>query len=40
MSGFNTAYVLQGALLVALLAIISDMLFERWLRALDVSYGR
>lgn len=40
LSGFNTAYVLQGALLVALLAIISDMLFERWLRALDVSYGR
>ncbi|WP_398458821.1 ABC transporter permease [Sodalis praecaptivus] len=40
LSGFNTAYVLQGALMVALLAIISDMLFERWLRALDVSYGR
>lgn len=40
LSGFNIAYVLQGALLVALLAIISDMLFERWLRALDVSYGR
>lgn len=40
LSGFNTAYVLQGALLVALLAIISDMLFERWLRALAVSYGR
>lgn len=40
LSGFNTAYVLQSALLVALLAIISDMLFERWLRALDVSYGR
>ncbi|OZI15585.1 hypothetical protein CE195_00540 [Sodalis-like symbiont of Philaenus spumarius] len=36
LSGFNTAYVL----LVALLAIISDMLFERWQRALDVSYGR
>lgn len=34
LSGFNTAYVLQGALLVALLAIISDLLFERWLRAL------
>lgn len=40
LSGLNTAYVLQGALLVALLAIISDMLFERWLRALAVSYGR
>ncbi|MEA9390576.1 ABC transporter permease [Acerihabitans sp. TG2] len=32
LSGFNPAYILQGALLVALLAIISDMLFERWLR--------
>ncbi|WP_413723755.1 ABC transporter permease [Sodalis sp. RH16] len=34
LSGFNTAYVLQGAILVALLAIISDMLFERALAAL------
>ncbi|XBS71029.1 ABC transporter permease [Acerihabitans sp. KWT182] len=33
LSGFNTAYVLQGALLVALLAVISDMLFERVLAA-------
>ncbi|WP_413731139.1 ABC transporter permease [Sodalis sp. RH20] len=32
LSGFNTAYILQGAMLVALLAVISDMLFERWLR--------
>lgn len=31
LSGFNTAYILQGALLVALLAVISDILFERWL---------
>lgn len=31
LSGFNTAYILQGALLVALLAVISDMAFERWL---------
>ena len=31
LSGFNTAYVLQGAILVALLAVISDLLFERWL---------
>ncbi|TKI07432.1 ABC transporter permease [Martelella alba] len=31
LSGFNTAYVLQGAIVVALLAIICDMLFERWL---------
>ena len=29
LSGFNTAYVLQGAMLVALLAVIVDMLFER-----------
>lgn len=32
LSGFNPAYIIQGAVLVALLAIISDMLFERWLR--------
>lgn len=30
LSGFNTAYVMQGAVLVALLAIIVDMVFERW----------
>ena len=30
LSGFNTAYVLQGALLVALLAIVADQLFD-WL---------
>ncbi|MBU9847778.1 ABC transporter permease [Rahnella ecdela] len=30
LSGFNTAYVLQGAVIVALLAICVDMLFERW----------
>lgn len=29
LSGFNTAYVLQGALLVALAAIIIDRFFER-----------
>ena len=29
LSGFNTAYVLQGAVLVALLAIVVDMLFEK-----------
>ncbi|ANI28586.1 osmoprotectant uptake system permease [Yersinia entomophaga] len=34
LSGFNTAYVIQGALVVALLAIITDMLFERWTRKL------
>jgi osmoprotectant transport system permease protein len=34
LSGFNTAYVIQGALLAALLAIVADQLFEllsqRW----------
>lgn len=30
LSGFNTAYVIQGALLVALLAMITDAVFERW----------
>lgn len=34
LSGFNTAYVLQGALIVALLAIIVDRIFERWSRQL------
>jgi osmoprotectant transport system permease protein len=29
LSGFNTAYVLQGAILVALLAVAVDMAFER-----------
>ena len=29
LSGFNTAYVLQGALLVALLAVTVDMLFDK-----------
>lgn len=29
LSGFNTAYIIQGAVLVALLAIITDRLFER-----------
>ncbi|MGA7587237.1 ABC transporter permease [Rouxiella badensis] len=35
LSGFNTAYVLQGAIVVALLAIIVDMIFERWSRRLQ-----
>lgn len=34
LSGFNTAYVIQGAVVVAMLAIIIDMLFERWVRYL------
>ncbi|PXW95043.1 osmoprotectant transport system permease protein [Sphaerotilus hippei] len=29
LSGFNTAYVLQGALLVGLLAVVGDLLFEK-----------
>lgn len=29
LSGFNTAYVLQGAVLVGLLAVAADMVFER-----------
>lgn len=29
LSGFNTAYVVQGACLVALLAVVTDRLFER-----------
>lgn len=34
LSGFNTAYVLQGALLVALLAIVVDLAFERLANAI------
>ena len=34
LSGFNTAYVIQGALLVALLARITDAAFERWVNYL------
>jgi len=34
LSGFNTAYIIQGAILVALLAIITDRLFERLLQRL------
>jgi len=37
LSGFNTAYVIQGALLVALLAIVSDRLFERLQRRFSVN---
>ena len=29
LSGFNTAYIVQGAVLVALAAIVVDRLFER-----------
>ena len=30
LAGFNTAYVIQGALLVGLLAVVTDLAFERW----------
>jgi osmoprotectant transport system permease protein len=32
LSGFNTAYVLQGALLVGLLAVVTDLAFEHLAR--------
>ena len=35
LSGFNTAYVLQGALVVGLLAIVVDLAFGRLLRHVD-----
>ena len=35
LAGFNTAYVIQGALLVGLLAVGVDLLFERAARRLD-----
>jgi osmoprotectant transport system permease protein len=35
LSAFNTAYVLQGALLVALMAIVIDRGFGLWLRRLN-----
>jgi len=34
LSGFNTAYVIQGAILVALLAIVTDLSFEQGARYL------
>jgi osmoprotectant transport system permease protein len=35
LSGFNTAYIIQGAVLVGLLAIVTDLCFDRLLRHLD-----
>jgi osmoprotectant transport system permease protein len=35
LAGFNTAYVLQGALLVGALAIVTDLLFDRLARRLQ-----
>ena len=35
LSGFNTAYIIQGALLVGLLAIVTDLCFDRLQRSLS-----
>lgn len=35
LSGFNTAYILQGALLVGLLAVVTDLAFDRLLQRLE-----
>ena len=35
LSGFNTAYVLQGAVLVGMLAVVTDMAFERLSQKVD-----
>lgn len=35
LSGFNTAYVIQGALVLGLLAIVADLAFDRWGQSLD-----
>lgn len=35
LSGFNTAYILQGAVLVGLLAVVTDLCFDRLLRYFD-----
>jgi osmoprotectant transport system permease protein len=35
LSGFNTAYVIQGAMMVGLLAIAADLAFEVLARLLD-----
>lgn len=39
LSGFNTAYVLQGALLVGLLAVVADLLLQRLARRWQVWPG-
>ena len=38
LSGFNTAFVLQGALMVGLLAVTVDMAFERLAQRVAVQY--
>ena len=35
LSGFNTAYIIQGAVVVGLLAVVIDLAFERLLRFVD-----
>jgi osmoprotectant transport system permease protein len=35
LSGFNTAYVIQGALVVGLLAVVADLAFDRFGRRFD-----
>jgi osmoprotectant transport system permease protein len=35
LAGFNTAYILQGAIVVGLLAVVVDLCFDRLLRFLD-----
>jgi len=35
LTGFNTAYIIQGAVVVGLLAIVVDLCFDRLLRFLD-----
>jgi osmoprotectant transport system permease protein len=35
LAGFNTAYIIQGAVVVGLLAVVVDLGFERVLRVLD-----
>jgi osmoprotectant transport system permease protein len=35
LAGFNTAYIIQGAIVVGLLAIVVDLGFDRLLRFLD-----
>ncbi|MFM2239117.1 MAG: hypothetical protein RJA69_491, partial [Pseudomonadota bacterium] len=39
LSGFNTAYVVQGAALLGMLAIATDLAFEQLALRLDRSKG-
>ncbi len=40
LAGFNTAYVLQGALVVGLLALVVDQAFELWQDQLADKFGK